>query len=107
MVNVLAIIIIIILSFLALMVVPTLMTRRAAKQVINIFRRQNATSAETAKTMDALMLRPPTFKERMFRARDYKPRALDNLIENGIVQSAEDGKLYISEETIRKLEQGL
>ena len=100
MTNVLAIIIMIILSFLAIVLIPMLMTRRAVRQVIRIFRKHNAINPENAKTVDELRLTPLSLGQRIFRARDYKPRALDSLIGSNIVQQTEDGKLFLSEEAL-------
>jgi hypothetical protein len=38
--------------------------------------------------------------ERMMRRRDYKPQALDALMQMGVVKVTEDGKLYLSEEKL-------
>lgn len=100
MTNVLAIIIIIIFSFLAIVMIPMLMTRRAVHQVVRIFRKQNALSPENARTADELRLIPLSLGQRIFKARDYKPRALDSLISSNIVQQTEDGKLFLSEEAL-------
>ncbi len=100
MANVLAIIIMIILSFLAIVLIPMMMTRRAANQVIRIFRKQNALSPENARTAEELRLAPLSLGQRIFKARDYKPRALDSLIASNIVQRTEDGKLFLSEKAL-------
>ena len=41
--------------------------------------------------------------ERMMRRRDYKPHALTALMQVGIIQATEDGKLYLSEEKLAEL----
>ena len=103
MANVFAIIIMIILSFLAIVLIPMLMTRRAVNQVIRIFRNQNALSPENARTVDELGLTPLSLGQRIFKARDYKPRALDSLIGSDIVQRTEDDKLFLSEEALSSM----
>ena len=82
---------------LGLFVIPRWLVKRAARQVIKIFREHNATESKTARTVDELGLRPPGMMERMMRRRDYKPHALNALIQAGIVQVTEDGKLYLWE----------
>jgi len=57
-----------------------------------------------AKTIDELGLRPLTLGQRLLRARDYKPRAMKALIEAKIILATEDGRLYISEENLAKIE---
>jgi len=71
--------------------------RRAARQVIKIFREHNATDSKNARTIDELGLRPPGVLDRMMRRRDYKPYALSALMKAEIIQATEDGKLYLSE----------
>jgi len=79
--------------------------RRAARQVIKIFRENNATDSKNARMIDDLGLRPAGALERMMRRRDYKPYALNALMKAEIVQATEDGKLYLSEEKL--MESGL
>jgi hypothetical protein len=81
-------------------VIPRWLIRRAARQVIKIFRAQNATESKNARTIDELGLRPLGVMERMMRRRDYKPQALDALVQMGVVKVTEDGKLYLSEEKL-------
>jgi hypothetical protein len=77
--------------------------RRAARQVIRIFRQNNATDSQKARTIDELGLRPPGVLERMMRRRDYKPHALDALIRLGVVKTTGEGKLYLSEARLAEL----
>ena len=84
----------------AIFVIPRWLLRRAARQVIKIFREHNATDSKNAKTIDELGLRPPGVMERMMRRRDYKPHALNALMQAEIIQRTEDGKLYLSEEKL-------
>jgi hypothetical protein len=87
----------------ALFFIPRWLIRRAARQVIKIFRAHNATESKSARTIDELGLRPPGMLERMMRRRDYKPQALDALRQIGVVKVTEDGKLYLSEERLSEL----
>lgn len=83
-----------------MLIVPRWLLRRAARQVIKIFREHNATDSKNARTIDELGLRPPGMMERMFRGRDYKPYALNALMKAEIIQQTEDGRLYLSEEKL-------
>jgi hypothetical protein len=74
--------------------------RRAIRQVIQIFRRNNALDKKTAKTIDELGLRPRSFVEGMFHGRDFKPYAMNALVKAEIVKSTEDGRLYLDEEKL-------
>ena len=83
--------------------IPRWLTRRAARQVIKIFRDRNAVDSKTARTVDELGLRPPGVLERMMRRRDYKPQALNAMIQVGIIKTTDDGKVYLSEEKLAEL----
>jgi hypothetical protein len=85
---------------LGLFFIPRWLVRRASHQVIKIFRKHNATDSKTARTIDELGLRPPGVLDRMMRRRDYKPHALNALIQAGVIQVTEDGRLYLSEEKL-------
>jgi len=98
--NVFLIILLVVLAFLALFVIPQWRLKRATRQVIRIFIELNATSVKNAKTLDELGLRPRGRLEGLFRTRDYKPQALDGLWKAEIVQTTEDGRLYLSEERL-------
>ena len=98
--NVIIIVLIVVLALLALFVIPQWRLRRATRQVIRIFMELNATSVKNAKTIDELGLRPRGRLEGMLRTRDYKPYALDALWKAEIVQTTEDGRLYLSEERL-------
>ena len=80
--------------------VPRWRLRHAIRQVIQIFKEHNATDIKNAKTVDELGLRPRSMMEGMFRGRDYKPYALSALIRAEIIQTTEDGKLYLSEDKL-------
>ena len=84
----------------AIFFIPRWLLKRAVNQVIKIFRENNATDRKNAKTAEELGLTPPGIIERMMRRRDYKPHALNALIKAEIIQSTEDGKLYLSEEKL-------
>jgi hypothetical protein len=97
--TVLLILFIIILVILALLVLRIRM-RRATKQVVAIFERNNAFDAMSAKTIDELKLKPPTFLEGMLRMRDFKPYALQALIKAEVVQQTDGGRLYLLQDKL-------
>ena len=92
--------ILIIVLLVALFVLPQFMLKRAVKQVIRIFRENNAIGPKNAKSAEDLRLQQKGMVERMMRPRDYKPRALQFLMSQEIVQMTEDGKLYLLEEKL-------
>ena len=94
------IIILIIIAVVALFVIPRWRFKRAVSQVIQIFRDFNAFDTRHARTIDELGLRRRTLMEGMLKGRDYKPKALDALINAGIIGVTEDGKLYLSEQAL-------
>lgn len=76
------------------------MVRRNVPKVIDIFRKKNAIGILNAKTLQELGLQPPTFLQRLIHRRDYKPQALDLLVQTNVVFTTEDHKLYITEESV-------
>ena len=79
------------------------MTKRAVGQVIAIFQKCNAIGIPQAKTVNELGLTPPNLMERFTRMRDYKQNALSVLMKAEIVQTTEEGKLFISDKKLAEL----
>jgi hypothetical protein len=94
------IIILIILFLLAIFVLPQFMIARSVPKVIKIFRNGDAVGIKNAKTVEYLGLQQKGMMERMMRTRDYKPRALQFLMQIGVVQMTEEGKVYLVEEML-------
>lgn len=89
-----------ILALLAWFFVPAWMIKRNIPKVIGIFREKHAIGIQNAKTVEELGLKQKAILERMLSRRDWKPKALDLLIQTQIVLITEDGKLYITEESL-------
>ncbi len=82
--------------------------RRAIKAVIKMFRQGEALTPETAKTSEELGFKRKSFLQ--FKAlRDYKPSAMNILMRADIIQTTEDGRLFLSEDRLMQtnLEQKL
>jgi len=94
------VVLIIIVCLLILFLVPNIMLRRAFAQVIGIFLKNNITHERAARTAEELKLNKKSYFISQMTTRDYKPAALNALIENGIVISTDDGKLYLSEQAL-------
>jgi hypothetical protein len=88
------------LTILGFYVLPRIRIRRAVSQVVAIFERNNALDARSAKTIDELGLRPPTFLEGMLRIRDFKPYALQILMNAEVVRQTDGGRLYLSQDKL-------
>jgi len=98
--SVILIVLIIVLALLALFVIPQWRLRRAIRQVIRILREHNAVDIKNAKMVDELGLRPRRMLEGMFKGRDYKQYAVSALMKAEIIQTTEDGRLYLSEDKL-------
>ena len=96
------IVILIIIFLLAVFVVQPLMIARHCPKVIKIFRQQSAVGGKNAKFVDELGLQQRGFVERMWRGRDYKPRALQLLMQINVVRVTDEGKIYLSEPDLAK-----
>ena len=92
------ILLIVILAILGFFVLPRIRIRRAVGQVVAIFQRNNALDVRSAKTVDELGLRPPTFLEGMLRVRDFKPYALQILMHTEVVRQTDGGRLYLAQD---------
>ena len=73
---------------------------RAIKEIISIFLNSGALDAQNAKTREELGIVPQTFLERMYRIRDYKPYALQTMLNAGIIRETSDARYYLSEEKL-------
>ena len=102
-------IVLVVLFFIVLLVVGALVSRwkikSAMRQVVRVFREENATTSRSAKTAGELGLGPQGRMAGMFKGRDYKPHALSLLMKADVVLTTEDGKLYLSEDKL--LESGI
>jgi hypothetical protein len=95
----LVILLIIILAIMGFLVLRIRMSR-AVKQVVAIFERNNALDARSAKTIDELRLKPPTFLQGMGRMRDFKPYALQILMNAEVVCQTDGGRLYLLQDKL-------
>ncbi|HEX7364129.1 MAG TPA: hypothetical protein VF366_03070 [Dehalococcoidia bacterium] len=90
------------LMLIVIFVLPQIMLRRAISSVIRIFRQSKAADAQNARTIDELGLRPKSMIQAVFRGAQYKTTALLVLRNATVIQSTEDGKLYLSEENLSR-----
>jgi hypothetical protein len=84
-------------AILGFFVLPRIRIGRAINQVMAIFERKNALDVRSAKTIDELGLRHPTFLQGMLRMRDFKPYALQILMHTEVVRQTDGGRLYLSQ----------
>jgi hypothetical protein len=87
--------------WLLLVPIPAWIMKRAIEQVVGILRAHGANEPGTAKSVDDLGLRTPGFFDRIGRTRDYKPIALNFLLGMGVIQSAVDNRVYLSERKLK------
>lgn len=71
--------------------------KRSLQQVIKIFREKGALDPHNAMTKEELGITPQSIIERMYKVRDYKPYALQLMVEAEIIIFDEEGKFYLSE----------
>ena len=79
---------------------PRIRIRRAVNQIVAIFERNNALDVRSAKTIGELGLRPRTFLEGIGRIRDFKPYALQALMDAGVIKQTDGGRLYLSQDKL-------
>ena len=90
----------IVVSILGVLVIPRWLTLRAIPAVISLFRIAGAVGIENACSAEELGLGKKGFFAKGLSTRDYKPRALNALLNGGIVQLDADGKFYLVEEKL-------
>jgi hypothetical protein len=81
-------------------VLPQVLLRAAISSVIRTFRNNKAVGAKNAKTIDELGLRPKSLIQAVFRGTQYKTTALLVLRNAGVIERAEDSRLYLSEKNL-------
>jgi hypothetical protein len=92
---ILGIVLLIVLAFFG----ASVLARRATKSVIRAFRSHDALTPERAMTLEELGLRSNSiFQFKVIR--DYKPAAINFLVQNNIVQITDDGKYFLSEDSL-------
>jgi hypothetical protein len=97
--------ILILLTVLVLVVVfvlPQILLRNAVSSILRVFRKNKAIDAQSARTIDELGLRPKSMAQAIFRGTQYKTTALMMLRNAGIIETTEDGKLYLSEDNLSR-----
>ncbi len=92
---VLSILVIAGLAILALFVLPRIRMKRAVNQVVAIFEHNNARDVRSAKTIEELRLQPRTFLQGVGHIRDFKPYALQALMNAEVIRQTEDGRFYL------------
>ncbi len=98
--NALFIVLVVILAILGFFVLPRIRIRRAVSQVVAIFERNSALDVRSAKTIDELGLKTPTFLDGMLRMRDFKPYALQILMQTEVVRQTDGGRLYLAQDRL-------
>jgi hypothetical protein len=100
------ILLLVILAVLGFWVLPRLRMKRAVNRVVAVFEHRNALDVRSAKTIDELGLRPPTFLQSMIRMRDFKPYALQTLMKAEVVLETDGGRLYLSQDRLAAINVG-
>jgi hypothetical protein len=78
------------------------LARRAICTVISIFRQNNAIQYEKALQLHSmgLNMRPALLSFRLLR--DYKPWAIQTLVQAGVIRAASQNTFYLSEDSLRQ-----
>jgi hypothetical protein len=96
----LLILLLVILAVLGSRVLLRMRIKRAVNQVAATLEHSNALDVRSARTIDGLGLRPPTFLQSMIRMRDFKPYALQVLMKAEVVLQTDGGGLYLSQDRL-------
>ena len=98
--DIILIVVLLILMVAAWLIIPPILNRRAAKEVVRILTKANCFNIETAKTPRSLGLVERGWIANLGRIRDYKPRALQTLIDLDVVRKTEDDRVYLVKEQL-------
>jgi hypothetical protein len=102
---VILVILIMVLLIAIAFVMSNFMMRRAIKAILKLMRDGQALSPDSAKTSDELGFRGRgMFNFKLMR--DYRPQAMQLLITANVIQTTEDGKIFLSEENLSKTQLG-
>ncbi|MFC2040479.1 hypothetical protein ACFLTW_04830 [Chloroflexota bacterium] len=96
--EVVYIILMIIIGLGAVFFITRFRMQRAVKQVIMIMRYHNAIDSKTAKHQEELGIVSRGMFSLSLQGRDYKPKALQYLLQMGIVALTDDFKYYLVED---------
>ncbi len=88
------------LFWIGLFVIPWVLLKRAILQGVSIFQKSHSLCSESPKTAAELGLARQSLTDRLFKARDYKPYALQLLIKSGMVRLTEAGKMCLMEDKV-------
>ena len=102
MTDTLALLVLLFILLAIAFVLPHIIMNRTIPKVIGVLRQHNATSEEQAVFADEIGLAPKPYLQRMIRAKDQKPKALQMLIRLGIVKQNATGKVYLCQEELAK-----
>ncbi len=95
------VLVLVIILMLAIMIfLPRWLVLRAMRKVLKTLRKQNAVDAKSAKPAEQFGAAPPNLWDRMFKMRDYRPQALQQLVQLQIVSMTPDGKYYINQQNL-------
>jgi len=89
-----------VLVLVVIFVLPQILLRNAISSVLRVFRKNKAVDTQSAQTIDELGLRPKSMAQAIFRGTQYKTTALMVLRNAGVIETTEDGKLYVSEDNL-------
>jgi hypothetical protein len=98
--NVLAVVLMLGALAVVMIYVPRLLLRKATRDVVALFRGRDATSPSSATTLEQLGIVQRSRLERLTRLRDYRPYAVRLLTNTNVIRTTEEGRMYLSEETL-------
>ena len=80
-------------------VVTQVINRRAVRQVVSAIETGGAIGKKNARSREELGLMPRKAVSGIIRRQDYKANAVNMLINTGFIETTEEGRLYVAEET--------
>lgn len=100
-IDLLIIVIAIAALIIAAIFIPRYMVLNAMKKILKTMINNDAISPQNAQTAEQIGIKRGAMWDSMFRGRDYRPQALNTLVESEIVVNTMDGRYYISKNKLR------
>jgi hypothetical protein len=94
--NVLVIIIAVLVLLAGIILVPNWLIFRAMKKVVSALKNRNSWNQVSASWAEQIGIKKEPLWNSMFKVRDYRPRALQQLIELQIIIQTPEGKFFLN-----------
>jgi hypothetical protein len=94
--NVLVIILVVVVFLAWIILGPNWLIYRAMKKVVRALKERNSWNQASASWAEQIGIKKEPLWNSMFKVRDYRPRALQQLVELQIIVQTPEGKFFLN-----------